>query len=116
MRLHGLVRYMCACMYGHMHARLCQSMRDRERERETEMRVGVCMCACGYVGGSDTVYGCRCEGGQDENSDYTCASYIAYYSYSMCELLFILQCISVTNIILSNNVYDISIVCLLLRS
>ena len=34
------------------------------------MRVGVCMCACGCVG--------RCEGGQDENSDYTCASYIAY--------------------------------------
>ena len=34
----------------------------------------------------------------------------------MCELLFILQHISVTNIILSNNVYDISIVCLLLRS
>ena len=29
----------------------------------------------------------------------------------MCELLFILQHISVTNIILSNNVYDISIVC-----
>ena len=21
------------------------------------------------------VYGCGCEGGQDENSDYTCASY-----------------------------------------
>ena len=34
----------------------------------------------------------------------------------MCELLFILQRISVTNTILSNNVYDISIVCLLLRS
>ena len=34
----------------------------------------------------------------------------------MCELLFILLHISVTNIILSNNVYDISIVCLLLRS
>ena len=34
------------------------------------MRVGVCMCTCGCVGG--------CEGGQDENSDYTCASYIAY--------------------------------------
>ena len=29
----------------------------------------------------------------------------------MCELLFILQCISVTNIILSNNVYDTNIVC-----
>ena len=40
------------------------------------MRVGVCMCACGYVEGGDTVYGC--EGGQDENSDYTCAEYIAY--------------------------------------
>ena len=34
----------------------------------------------------------------------------------MCELLFILQRISVTNIIISNNVYDISTVCLLLRS
>ena len=34
----------------------------------------------------------------------------------MCELLmFILQRISVISIILSNNVYDISIVCLLLR-
>ena len=32
----------------------------------------------------------------------------------MCELLIILQHISVTNIILSNNVYDISIVRLLL--
>ena len=43
------------------------------------MRVGVCMCACGCVGGGgDIVYGCGCEGGQDENSDYTCASYIAY--------------------------------------
>ena len=31
----------------------------------------------------------------------------------MCELLFILQRISVTSIILSYNVYDISIVCLL---
>ena len=41
------------------------------------MRVGVCMCACGCVGG-DMVYGCECEGEQDENSDYTCASYIAY--------------------------------------
>ena len=42
------------------------------------MRVGVCMCACGCVGGGDIVYGCGCEGGQDENSDYTCASYIVY--------------------------------------
>ena len=40
------------------------------------MRVGVCMCACGCVGGGDMVYGC--EGGQHENSDYTCAAYIAY--------------------------------------
>ena len=30
---------------------------------------------CRCVGGGDTVYGC--EGGQDENSDYTCASNIA---------------------------------------
>ena len=51
---------------------VCESMRERE------MRVGVCMCACGCVGGGDMVYGCGCEGGQDENSDYTCAEYIAY--------------------------------------
>ena len=42
------------------------------------MKVGVCMCACGCVGGGDVVYGYGCEGGQDENSDYTCAEYIAY--------------------------------------
>ena len=36
------------------------------------------MCACGCVGGGDMVYECGCEGGQDENSDYTCASYVAY--------------------------------------
>ena len=47
-------------------------------ERETEMRVGVCMCACGCVGGGEMVYGCGCEGGHDENSDYTCALYIAF--------------------------------------
>ena len=69
------------------------------------MRVGVCLCACGCVGGGDMVYGCGCDGGQDENSDYTCASYLC---------LHILQRIFVTNIILSKNVYDISIVCLLL--
>ena len=40
------------------------------------MRVGV--CACGCVGGDDIVYGRGCEGGQDEDSDYICASYIAY--------------------------------------
>ena len=34
----------------------------------------------------------------------------------MCVMLFILQRISVTNIILSNNVCDVSIACLLLRS
>ena len=32
------------------------------------------MCACRCVGSSDIV--CGCEGGQDENSDYTCAKYI----------------------------------------
>ena len=36
------------------------------------------VCACGCVGGGDMVCGCGSEGGQDENSDYTCASYIAY--------------------------------------
>ena len=53
------------------------------------MRVGVCMCACGCVGGGrDMVYGCGCgcESGQDENSDYTCAS---YYS-----LLIRFECVS----------------------
>ena len=54
------------------------------------MRVGVCMCACGCVGGGDMVYGCGCEGRQDENSDYThiyslliifeCVSYCLFYS------------------------------------
>ena len=34
------------------------------------------MCASECVGGGDMVYGCGCEGGQDENSDHTCASYI----------------------------------------
>ena len=43
------------------------------------------MCACGCVGGGDMVYGCGCEGGQDENSDYTCASYI---------LLIIFECVN----------------------
>ena len=76
MRLPGLVRYLCAvhaCMRACPH--VCQSMRDRERQ---DMRVALCMRVCGCVGGSDMVYGCWCEGGQDENSDYTCASYIAY--------------------------------------
>ena len=49
------------------------------------MRVGVCICACGCVGGGDMVYGCGCEDGQDENSDYTCASY---------SLLIIFECVS----------------------
>ena len=37
------------------------------------------LCACvraSMRGGGDMVYGCECE--QDENSDYTCAEYIAY--------------------------------------
>ena len=85
---------------------VCQSVRERERQRDY-MRVGVCMWMCG-----DMVYGCGCVGGQDENSDYTCASYIAYQSY----LNVWVTVYFVTNIILSNNVYDISIVCLLLRS
>ena len=69
------------------------------------MRVGVCMCACGCVGGGDMVYGC--EG--------LCQVYSLLIIFK-CELLFILQHIFVTNIILSSNVYDSSIVCLLLRS
>ena len=82
MRLPGLVRYFCACVrlcvYARAPARVCVSLRERERERVRQMRVGVCMCACGCVGGGDIVYGCGCEGGQDDNSDYTWASYIAY--------------------------------------
>ena len=74
MRLPGLVRYFCACVRLCVYARACVSLRRIERE----MRVGVCMCACGCVGGGDIVYGCGCEGGQDDNSDYTWASYIAY--------------------------------------
>ena len=64
------------------------------------------------------VYGCGCEGRQDENSDYTCAEYVAL------SLLIIFECVSyclfystfmftemyTTNIIISNNVY-IRIVC-----
>ena len=49
--------------------RVCVSLRERVRDED------------GYVwmcGGGDIVYGCGCEGGQDENSDYTCASYTAY--------------------------------------
>ena len=36
------------------------------------------MRACRCVRGSDIVYWWGCEGGQDENSNYTCAEYIAY--------------------------------------
>ena len=36
------------------------------------------MCECGCVGGRDMVYGCGCEGRQNENSDYPCAEYISY--------------------------------------
>ena len=81
MRLPGLVRYLCACVRACVRA----CMRARPRvcvslvyEREREMRVGVGMCACGCVGGGDLVYGCGCEGGKGENSDDTCAEYIAY--------------------------------------
>ena len=76
MRLPGLVRYLCACVYARAPARVCVSPCEREREREGEMRVGIRMCACGCVGGGDMVYGCGCEGGKGENSDYTCAEYI----------------------------------------
>ena len=62
------------CVYARAPARVCVSLREIERE----MRVSVCMCACGCVGSGDMAYGCGCEGGQDENSDYTCAEYIAY--------------------------------------
>jgi len=65
--------------------RVCMSMQPRvcvslvyESERDRDMRVGVCMCASGCVGGGDMVYGCGCEGRQNENSDYTRAEYISY--------------------------------------
>ena len=79
MRLPGLVRYLCACVRASVYARACVSVyeRERERDRDRERRVALCMCACGCVGGGDMVYGCGCEGGQDENSDYTCAEFIA---------------------------------------
>ena len=76
MRLPGLVSYLCACVRVCARARACVSIYERDREKERGMMVDLCMCACGCVGGGDMVYGC--EGGQDENSDYTCASYIAY--------------------------------------
>ena len=66
------------------------------------------MCVRGCVGCGDMVY--RCEGGQDENSDYTCINHI-----HVCVIVLILQLISITNIILFNNAYDINIACLLLR-
>ena len=65
---------MRACVHVCANARTCEC----QSLRATEMMVGVCMCVCGSLGGGDMVYGCGCEGGQDENSDYTCASYTAY--------------------------------------
>ena len=87
MRLPGLVRYLCACVRVCARPRVCVCQPMRERERETEMRVGVCMWACGCVGGGDMVYGCECEGGQDENSDYT-------YLCLVYSLLIIFECVS----------------------
>ena len=78
MRLPGLVRYFWACVRASVRlcvyaartrVRVCVSLRERVRDED------------GYVwmcGGGDMVYECGCEGGQDENSDYTCASYVAY--------------------------------------
>ena len=62
------------------------------------------------------VYGWECEVRHDENSDYTCAEYYSLLIMLRCVILFILQRISVTNIILCNNAYDLNITCLLLRS
>ena len=53
-------------------ARVCQSKRDRERDE------GGCMYVCVWMCGRRRYGVCGCEGGQDENSDYTCAEYIAY--------------------------------------
>ena len=63
------------------------------------------------------VNGCGCEGRQDENSDYICAKHIlcSLLIILMCVLLFILQRIFVTNIILS-NVYDLNIACVVALS
>ena len=70
--------------------------------------MGVCICECRCVGGGDTVFGCGCEIGQDENSDYTCAENIVLL---MCVILFILQRISITNIILLILMISILPVC-----
>ena len=76
MRLPSLVHQLFVCVHACVYARARTCVSVYKRERETEMRVGVCMHACGCVGGGDMVYGGGCEGGQDENSDYTCAEYI----------------------------------------
>ena len=60
---------------AHPRASVCQSKRESERERERDE--GGWMYVCVWMSGR-RLYGCECEGGQDENSDYTCASYIAY--------------------------------------
>ena len=65
-----MVLWLCACASARanvcMYVCVCVSVRERLRFE------GVC------VGGGDMVYRCGSEGGQDENSDYTCAEYIAY--------------------------------------
>ena len=65
--MHARVRA-CVC------ARACISVKDRDIRW-----VVVCMCACRCIGGGDMVYGCGYEGGEYENSNYTCAENIAYY-------------------------------------
>ena len=37
------------------------------------------MCTCRRVGSGDMVFGCGCEGGQDENSDIIYAEYNITY-------------------------------------
>ena len=48
--------------------------------RKTEISgwVYVCVRVCVWEAVILVVYGCGCEGGQDENNDYTYAEFIAY--------------------------------------
>ena len=60
---------------------MCLRARACVNVRETEISGG-CMYVCVRVGVWEAVicvvYGCGCEGGQDENNDYTYAEFIAY--------------------------------------
>ena len=59
---------------------MCVDTRTSVHQCDCEKRrfLGRGMYVGVQVGSGDMVYGGGCEGGQDENSDYTCAEYIAY--------------------------------------